>query len=133
MRQLAARRTVFVDHTALDALADPFDTEHDRVLAEFERLLAEFERGDTILVTHAGMAARAANGSGSSPVTAVCDVEPLRRWLVRQANQTMAGNPELSLDFDQAAALVLMERRGIDEVLTTDPLYDVIDVDVLSH
>ncbi len=133
MRQPAARRTVFVDHTALDALADPFHTEHEHVLAQFERLLAEFERGDAILVTHAGMAARAANGSGSSTLTAVCDVEPLRRWLVRRAERAMADHPELALDLDQAAALVLMERRGIDEVLTIDPLYDVIDVDVLTR
>jgi predicted nucleic acid-binding protein len=38
-----------------------------------------------------------------------------------------------ALGLDQAAALVLMERRGINEVLTIDPLYDVIDVDVLTR
>lgn len=133
MRQLAARRTVFVDSTALDALSDPFNDEHTRVRAEFARLLGEYERGDTVLLTHAGMSAPTDACDYSSDLTAVCEVEPLRRWLVRAAERTMADHPELSLDLDQAAALVLMERRGINEVLSTDPLYDVIDVDVLPR
>lgn len=124
---------MFVDRTALEALVDPCGDAHDRVLAEFERLLAEYERGDTVLVTHAGMSHQQANGAIASALTAVCDVEPLRRWLVREAEQTMRDHPELSLDLDQAAALVLMERRGIGEVLATDLLYDVIDIEVLGR
>ena len=131
MTRFGTRRTVFVDATAFAALASASHPRHGAVREQFERLLDEYERGDTILVTHTGIAGdRHAEGGrrGTSPLSAVCEVEPLRGHIVREAQRTIEDHPELGLDLDRAAAIVLMARNRIGEILSLDELFDHLDV-----
>lgn len=123
-RRFGTRRVVFVDASAFAVIADPTVSDvGPGVRKEFEHLLDEYERGETILVTLEMMAA---------PVLSeVCEIERMRPWLARAVHQVLDDNPNTGLDPDLAAALVVMERRGIGEVLTVDPRYDAVDVTVL--
>jgi predicted nucleic acid-binding protein len=123
-RRFGTRRVVFVDASAFAAIADPTVMDAGpAVRNEFEHLLDEYERGETILVTLETMAA---------PVLSeVCEIERMRPWLARAAHQVLDDNPYMGLDPDLAAALVVMERRSIGEVLTIDPRFDALDVTVL--
>ena len=122
--RFGSRRVVFVDASAFAVIADPTVMyAGPAVRKEFEHLLEEYERGETILVTLETMAA---------PVLSeVCEIERMRPWLARAALQVLDDNPYMGLDPDLAAALVVMERRGIGHVLTIDPRFDAVDVTVL--
>ena len=125
-RRFGTRRVVFVDASAFAVIADPTVSDvGPGVRKEFEHLLDEYERGETILVTLEMMAA---------PVLSeVCEIERMRPWLARAVHQVLDDNPDMGLDPDLAAALVVMERRGIGEVLTVDPRYDSVDVTALPE
>ncbi|MDQ3310842.1 MAG: hypothetical protein M3517_01825 [Actinomycetota bacterium] len=127
-RRFGTRRVVFVDASAFAAIADPTVMDAGpAVRNEFEHLLDEYERGETILVTLESFAM-----SGAAPVLSeVCEIEPMLPWLGRAAHQVLDDNPYMGLDPDLAAALVVMERRSIGEVLTIDPRFDALDVTVL--
>ncbi|MGH9134581.1 MAG: hypothetical protein ACRDZZ_11630 [Ilumatobacteraceae bacterium] len=124
------RRNVFVDATFVTVLLDPGSAEHDIATALYDALTEEFVAGDTVLHSHAGMV-EAVGDERAGDVMRICDVVPLRRYLLREADRVVEQHPELGLDRDRAVALVIIRRERIGEVATFDPLYERLGVRTL--
>jgi predicted nucleic acid-binding protein len=121
------RRDVFVDATFIRALLDAESAEHVAATSLYDELTVEFVAGDTILHSHAGMV-KSVDDARAAAVMRICNVVPLRRYLLREADRVIAQHPELQLDRDRAVALVMIRREHIREIASFDPLYERLGV-----